>query len=170
VVPGLVQALARDAVPLVLGVFAAGRVSVELAARLGGMGLSREIDALTGLGHDPARYALSPALAAVVIAAPIHALAATVSALFAAGMALRIDAVTPWGRYLQLTLTDDTFQAALLGMGKALVFLLIAATVGAAVGSRETRNASDLAEGTTVAFTVGLLAVFTAAALWTALG
>jgi phospholipid/cholesterol/gamma-HCH transport system permease protein len=103
-------------VPLVLGVFAAGRVSVELAARLGGMGMEREIDALTGLGHDPARYALSPALAAVVMAAPIHAVAATACALFAAGMALRLDAVTPWARYVELTLSDATARAALLGM------------------------------------------------------
>ena len=69
-----------------------------------------------------------------------------------------------------MTLTDATFRAALVGMAKALVFLLIAATVGAAVGSRETRTASELAERTTVAFTWGLLAVFAAATLWTALG
>ncbi len=169
VLPALAQALARDVVPLVLGVFAAGRVSVELASRLGGMGLRREIDALTALGHDPARYALSPALAAVVLAAPVHMLAATASAFAAAGLALSGDAVVPMGRYLELTRADDTARAALTGTAKALLFTLIAAAVGAAVGSRETRNASELAERATVAFTVGLLAIFTAAALWTAL-
>lgn len=169
VLPALAKALAEDAVPLVLGVFAAGRVSVELAARLAGMGMGREIDALRALGHDPARYALSPALAAVVMAAPVHAVAATACALVAAGMALSLDAITPWARFVDLTFNDATARSALIGMAKILVFLLIAATVGAAVGSRETRSTSDLAERTTVAFTVGLLCVFSAAALWTAL-
>src|SRR5205085_186945 len=102
VLPALSRVLVRDVSPLVIGIFAAGRVSVALAARLGGMRLRREIEALEGLGVDPARYVLSPALVAIVIAAPIHAFLASFTALLAAGFALKLQGQAAQAGYLTL--------------------------------------------------------------------
>jgi ABC-type transporter Mla maintaining outer membrane lipid asymmetry permease subunit MlaE len=169
VAPALVRALAREVVPLLVGVFAAGRVSVELAARLGGMQIGHELEALETLGHDPARYTLAPCLAAIIAAAPIHTAAVFIAAWLAVGLALQPGAVIPWASFIDLTINDATWRAVLTGVGKSLLFLLIAAAVGAAAGSREARSPAELGAQSTSAFTAGLLGVFTAATLWTAL-
>jgi phospholipid/cholesterol/gamma-HCH transport system permease protein len=170
VAPGLARSLAGDIAPLLIGVFAAGRVSVDVAARLGGMRLNRELEALEALGHDTARYTLAPPLAAVVAATPIHLLTVLACAWLAAGGALQIHAVLPWSRFVGLTLDEAFARAALRGMAKTLVYMLIAVGVGAAAGSREARGVAQIGNQATAAFTGGLLAVFAAAVLWTAVG
>ena len=167
--PGVARAMARDVAPLLVGIFASGRVSVELAARLGGMRLGRELEALEALGHDPARYVVAPSLAAVVAAAPIHMLTAAICMWLAAGWALQLGAVLPWAHFAQMTLTTASARAALTGMAKSLVFSVIALSVGAAVGSREVRGPAAIGGQATAAFTWGLLAIFAVAAFWTAL-
>jgi len=168
--PAVAQAMARDVIPLLVGVFASGRVSVGLAARLGGMQLGREILALEVLGHDPARYVLTPSLVAVVAAAPIHLLVAGVCAWFASGSVLQFGAVTPWPQFMALTLGDATAKAALTGMAKAVVFSVVALGVGAAIGAREVRGPADVGGQATAAFTFGLLSVFAAGACWQVIG
>jgi len=167
--PPLARIMARDAAPLLVGVFASGRISVELAARLGAMNLDREIEALETLGHDPARYVVAPSLAAVMAAAPVHVLAAYACMWAAAGWILQLDGVSPWGHYDQLTLTASSANALLLGMAKALSYSLLALAVGVTIGSREGRGPAAIGRQSTAAFTFGLLAIFSAAALWTRL-
>lgn len=166
---GLAIAMVREILPVLIGVFAAGRVAVELAARLGGMRLGRELEALEAMGLDPGRYVLTPALIAVVLAAPVHTVAAVTSAFLSTGLVLQQDALVPWPNYFELTLTPDVFRATLTGMGKSLLFFLIAAGVGAAAGSRVERGPRAVGLQATSAFTAGLLGVLAAAALWTAL-
>jgi hypothetical protein len=54
-------------------------------------------------------------------------------------------------------------------MAKALLFAVIAFGVGAAVGSQPVRVPADIGQRAGRAFTIGLLAIFTAAALWVGL-
>jgi ABC-type transporter Mla maintaining outer membrane lipid asymmetry permease subunit MlaE len=167
--PALARIMARDAAPLLVGVFASGRISVELAARIGAMKLDREIEALEALGHDPARYVVAPSLAAVTAAAPIQVLAAYACLWTAAGWTLQLGGVSPWGHYDQLTLTASSAYALLLGMAKALSYSLIALAVGVTIGSGEGRGPAAIGRQSTAAFTFGLLAIFAAAALLTRL-
>ncbi len=69
VLGALAEIVLRDIVPLLVGLFACGSVSVALSSRLGAMALNREIDALEALGRDPVAHALGPALAHLVSAA-----------------------------------------------------------------------------------------------------
>lgn len=169
IVPLLLRTLCGDVVPLLCGLFAAGRVSVDLAARLATTGLMREIDALEALGRDPVRHLLSPALAGVVIAVPIQTAGAAIVAVVATGAALRLDGAIDWPAFLHLASAEPVARAAMLGMAKTLLFALIAFGVGAAVGSREARGASGIGRSATTAFTIGLLGIFAADALWTIL-
>lgn len=169
IAPALVQTLASQVCPILVGVFAAGRVSVELAARLGGMQLGRELEALETLGRDPARYVLAPCIGAVAAAAPIHACVTFIAAWACVGLALQPGAVVPWGSYLALTLNDTTARAVLTCVAKSAAFLLIATGVGATTGSLEARSPADLGARSTTAFTAGLLGVFILAAVWAAL-
>jgi ABC-type transporter Mla maintaining outer membrane lipid asymmetry permease subunit MlaE len=169
IVPALVSTLAIQVCPLLVGIFAAGRVSVDLAARLGGMQLGGELEALETMGRDPARYVLAPTLAAVIIAAPIQGLIVFGGAWAVVGLMLQPGAVVPWGSYVALTISDGTARALVACIIKSAAFLLVATGVGAAAGSLEIRSPAALGSRATVAFTAGLLGVFILAAAWAAL-
>ena len=169
VMDGLVRALLRDVFPLVVGTFASGSVSVALSARLGAMSLNREVDALETMGLDPVTLILSPSLAAILVAAPAHMFGAGAAALFTCGFLLHVSAQIGWHDYGLIALSSGAASALLTGMMKAIVFALIAFAVGATVGARPARTPADIGRRATRAFTSGLLGIFAAAALWTAL-
>lgn len=165
----LADLLMRDVTPLLVGLFASGSVSVELAARLGAMSLNHEIDALEALGRDPVDHALGPFVAAVILSAPIHMLLSGMVAVVACGIPLHVDANIAWRAWLGFGLSHEAARAMLTGMAKVLLFALIAFGVGSAVGARPVRSPADIGRRATTAFTAGLLGIFAAAALWTAL-
>jgi ABC-type transporter Mla maintaining outer membrane lipid asymmetry permease subunit MlaE len=165
----LADTLLRDVVPLVVGLFASGSISVELSSRLGAMSLNREIDALEALGHDPVDHALGPSMVAVLLSAPLHMMLAGIAALIACGIPLHVTANIGWHEWSAFAFSHDAARAMLTGMAKVLIYALIAFGVGSAIGARPTRSPADIGRRATTAFTAGLLGIFTAAALWTAL-
>ena len=165
--PTLVRLLLRDLLPLLFGLFVSGRVAVELAARLAATTVAREVEALEVLGHDPVRYLLSPALAAIVAAVPVQLLCAAAAAIGGMGATIAASGQTPWPTFLRLTFDQASAQALTTGMAKGLVFALIAFATGAAVGSAGARGAADIGAQATRAFTIGLLVIFAVATLWT---
>lgn len=169
IIAALADALMRQILPLVVGVFASGSVSVELASRLGAMSLAREVDALEAMGHDPVPRLLGPPIVAVLLASPVHMLIAALSALLGASVALHLGTNLAYHTFTQIALTGQTGHALLIGMGKALLFATIALMVGAAVGARPVRVPSQIGRHAGSAFTTGLLAIFAAASLWAVL-
>ncbi len=167
--PGLAASLCRDVVPLLVGLFAAGRVSVDLAARLAGASLAHEVDALEVLGRDPVRHFLSPALLGVLVAAPVHMLVAAACTLATTGLAIDLARETHWATYLHLVVSDGTARALAGGTAKGVLFAVLAFAVGAAIGARGVRDPADVGARATAAFTAGLLAIFAADAVWTVL-
>lgn len=165
----LAETMLRDVVPLLVGLFAAGSVSVTLAARLGAMALNREIDALDVLGRDPAAHALGPAMLSVLLSVPVHTTFAGLAAIIGCGWPLRTMAQIRWAEWSGYAFSADAAQAALTGMAKVLLYALIAFAVGSAIGARPVRSSADIGRRAITAFTAGLLSIFTAAALWTAL-
>lgn len=165
----LAQTLLRDIVPLLVGLFGCGSISVALSSRLGAMALNREIDALEALGRDPVAHALGPALAAIAVSVPIHMALAGLAALVGCALPLGLIANIPWVQWAGFAFSHDAAAAMLTGIGKVALYALIAFAVGSAVGARPVRSPADIGRRATTAFTAGLLGIFTAAALWTAL-
>jgi len=70
-VAGLVSiSVTRELAPLMTGILVAGRAGAAIAAELGTMKVSEEIDALEVIGIDPIHYLVAPRLIALVIAVP----------------------------------------------------------------------------------------------------
>ena len=165
----LAEVLLRQVLPLIVGIFASGSISVELSARLGAMSLANEVDALDAMGHDPVAYILGPPVAAVLAASPVHLLFAALSALIGAGLPLHLSANVGWIELGHLALSDRAVSALLVGMAKAVLFSVIAFAVGATIGSRPVRIPATIGRHAGQAFTAGLLGIFAAAALWAVL-
>lgn len=170
VLRALVDALLRQVLPLVIGIFAASGVAVTVATRLGAMSLQREIDALETMGHDPVPFALGTPVVAVVAAVPVHMALAGVAALLGAGLPLVASANVPWRMLAAVATAQPAIAALATGMAKVALFSALALMVGAAVGAHRVATPAALSATGARAFTLGLLCVFAAAALWTALG
>ncbi len=165
VTPNVAGLLVGQVAPLLVGVFAAGRISVALAAKLGGMQLQGELDALVLRGQPPADFVLGPVVATMLIAAPLLTAAASLAALVGVGATLSLEAVTPAPRFAHLVAITPVARQAFAGVLRGYAFLLLATAAGAASGSARIRDLRDLERRTATAFTSGLLLIFAAAAL-----
>ena len=157
--PLVSRVLARDVVPLLIGVFAAGRVAVETAVRFGAMRLGSELDALRSTGHDPVRYVIAPALAAVVMATPLQFVTVFACAWLGFAVVLDLSVVTSLPVLAHTALAIQTFRALLWGLLKTLVYNVGALVVGARAGLDDRRGIAALGREATHAFTGGLLLV-----------
>ncbi|CAH0498155.1 ABC transporter permease [Novosphingobium sp. CECT 9465] len=168
VLAAMTEALFRQIVPLVIGIFASGSTAVDLASRIGAMRLANEIEALESMGNDSAAFVLGPALAGIVLAGPPHLIVGAAVSLLAAGLTVVATANIGWHDLYILTLTDRSGVALLAGLGKVMVYSLIAFAVGAAIGAQPVRVPSDIGARAGQAFRTGLLAILAAATLWEA--
>ena len=71
VVTGIAVSVTREFAALITGIIVAGRSGSAIAARIGTMTESQEIDALQVIGINPVRYLAAPALLAMLIAMPV---------------------------------------------------------------------------------------------------
>ncbi|MCC3859986.1 MlaE family ABC transporter permease [Pseudemcibacter aquimaris] len=67
----VVIGIVRELGPTLCGLIVAGRVSASMAAELGTMRVTEQIDALTTLSTDPFKYLIAPRILATVIMMPL---------------------------------------------------------------------------------------------------
>lgn len=78
----VVLGIVRELGPVLVGLMVAGRVSSAMAAELGTMRVTEQLDALTTLRTDPYRYLIAPRLIAALIAIPMMVLIANAIGIF----------------------------------------------------------------------------------------
>jgi phospholipid/cholesterol/gamma-HCH transport system permease protein len=69
-------ALVRELGPVLSGLMVAGRVASAIAAELGSMVVSQQIDAMRALGTDPVRKLVAPRIVALLVTLPLLTLIA----------------------------------------------------------------------------------------------
>ncbi len=74
----VVIAIVRELGPVLAGLMVAGRVSSAMAAELGTMRVTEQIDALTTLSTDPYKYLIAPRILAAVITMPLLVIVANI--------------------------------------------------------------------------------------------
>src|SRR5438270_7531832 len=108
--------------PVLTGLMVAGRVGAAIAAELGTMRVTEQIDALRTLATHPVDYLIVPRLMALIIAMPLltaEAIALGIGAGYLVGVyLLDIDPTYLWYNMLKYTTTSDV----VVGLIKALIF------------------------------------------------
>ncbi|PTD21187.1 MlaE family ABC transporter permease [Sphingomonas fennica] len=144
----VVLGIVRELGPVLVGLMVAGRVSSAMAAELGTMRVTEQLDAITTLRTDPFRYLIAPRLFASVIALPLMVMIANAIGIFGgyliAVYKLDFNAVG----YLKVTrefLEASDFMMALV---KAAVFGFFIALMGCYHGFRANGGAAGVGEGT----------------------
>src|SRR5690349_742827 len=86
VVVAVAKSVTREFGALITAILVAGRSGSALAARIGSMSVSQEVDALATMGIEPVRYLAAPALLAMLLMLPILTIVADAVAIFGAAL------------------------------------------------------------------------------------
>ncbi len=108
--------------PVLTGLMVAGRVGAAIAAELGSMKVTEQIDALRTLGNHPVDYLVVPRLLALHTALPVltaEAITVGIGAGFAVGVfLLGIDPTYSWHNMIRYTSSSEV----LIGIIKSIIF------------------------------------------------
>jgi len=137
--------------PVLTGLMVAGRVGAAIAAELGTMKVTEQIDALRTLATHPVDYLVVPRLVSLAIAMPLltaEAIAVGIGASYLVGVyLLDIDPVYSWYNMLRYTNTSDV----VIGLIKAFIFGGLVALIGCYKGMNCGEGAVGVGRATTEA-------------------
>lgn len=161
--------MVRELGPVLTAMVVAGRVGASIAAELGTMKVTEQIDALRALAVDPIRYLVVPRVVAglsmlfflAIYADCIGMMGGFVISVFKLG----ISAQQYIDRGFKVLMLKDVFT----GLIKAVIFGGIIAIVGCFYGFKAQGGAEGVGRATTVAVVIALILVIAFDALFTAI-
>jgi phospholipid/cholesterol/gamma-HCH transport system permease protein len=160
------KTLTMELAPVLTGLALAGRVGANIAAELGTMRVTEQIDALETLAYDPIAYLVVPRVLAGTIMFPIvvgFAMIAGIISGWAASLFL-LDLATP--QFLKgLRLFFDTFDVR-YGLVKSASFGFAVTFVGCAAGLRAAGGAQGVGRAATSAVVIGAVLILVLDAFW----
>ena len=145
----VVLGIVRELGPVLVGLMVAGRVSSAMAAEIGTMRVTEQLDALATLRTDPYRFLIAPRLFASVIALPILVLIANAIGVFGGFLLSIVKLGFNGTSYLERTrdfLEPSDLQMSLV---KAAVFGFFIALMGCYQGFRSRGGAAGVGRATT---------------------
>jgi len=150
VVPQIVAiGIVRELGPVLTGLMVAGRVSAAIAAEIGTMKVTEQIDALTTLSTNPIKYLTVPRVLAATLVVPMLAAVGDIIGILGGYLVgigrLDFNAAT----YLQNTVDFLEATDVVSGLVKASVFGFIVALMGCYHGMNSGRGAQGVGRATT---------------------
>ena len=149
VVVAVAKSVTREFGALITAILVAGRSGSALAARIGSMSVSQEVDALATMGIEPVRYLAAPALLAMLVMLPVLTVFADTVAIVGAALYSSPSLnVTPTAYLMQtmaLLSTGDLWQ----GISKAFVFAVLITLIGVSTGFSVSGGAEGVGRATT---------------------
>ena len=155
-------ASARELGPLLTGIVVAGRAGSSIAAEIGSMVVTEQVEALKSMGIEPARFLVVPRLAALLITLPMLTIFADVISLLGGLWVAQTYAHISPQDFISSARQTIGFDDVLKGLAKTIVFAVIIALVGAFQGLRTTGGAAGVGKSTTGAVVVSMILIFIA--------
>ena len=145
----VVLSVTRELGPVLAGLMVAGRVGASIAAEIGTMRVTDQIDALDTLSTRPMQYLVGPRLIAGTICLPILVLMGDIIGVFGGYLVGVYRLGFNSSVYLSRTLEFLEFSDVLLGLIKAAIFGFIIALMGCYHGYHSGRGAEGVGKATT---------------------
>ena len=147
---------------MLVGLMVAGRVSSSMAAEIGTMRVTEQIDALATLRTDPYRFLIAPRLFASVIALPLLVLVANAIGIFGGYLLAVYKLGFEASRYLQVSREFLEKDDLIMSLVKAAVFGFFVALMGCYHGFRSEGGAAGVGKATTNAVVSALVLILLA--------
>jgi phospholipid/cholesterol/gamma-HCH transport system permease protein len=141
--------MVRELGPVLTALMVTGRVGSGMAAELGSMVVTQQIDALRVLGSDPVRKLVAPRILAAMVMVPMLTILADAVGMFGGSIISVTQLGLSWEFYWRSvgqTLVVNDFA---MGLTKPIVFGFILASVGCFMGLRTRGGTQGVGEATT---------------------
>jgi phospholipid/cholesterol/gamma-HCH transport system permease protein len=158
----VVLSMTRELGPVLAGLMVAGRVGASMAAEIGTMRVTEQIDALTTLSTDPFKYLVWPRLIAGLLMLPLLVVVADIIGVFG-GYIVGIYKLN-FGHYDYINKTLEYLepQDVISGLVKAAVFGFLVALMGCYQGYNSKGGAQGVGAATTKAVVSASILILTA--------
>jgi phospholipid/cholesterol/gamma-HCH transport system permease protein len=140
---------ARELAPTLTAVIVGGRIGAGMAAEVGSMAVTEQIDAVRALGADPLKKLVWPRLVAAVIVMPMLGAFALVLGFSGAMLITDLQFNIPSNFFLRTALNTVTMRDFLSGMFKTPFFGAIIALVGCHFGMTTRGGTAGVGNSTT---------------------
>lgn len=143
--------MTRELAPVLAGLMVAGRVGASIAAVIGTMRVTEQLDALVTLSVNPFKYLIAPRIIAGTIMLPILVLIGDVIGIYGGYIVSIYDLGFASGNYIQQTWDILERMDVISGLIKAAVFGFIVTVMGCYHGYNSGRGAQGVGTATTYA-------------------
>jgi phospholipid/cholesterol/gamma-HCH transport system permease protein len=145
----VVISLTRELGPVLAGLMVAGRIGAAMAAEIGTMRVTEQIDALSTLSTNPIKYLVVPRLVAGLISLPLLVAVADVIGVFGGYVIAIYKLGFNSSAYIKNTVDFVTSLDVVSGLVKAAVFGFIVALMGCYNGYHSRGGAQGVGAATT---------------------
>lgn len=157
--PVVALSLAKELAPVMSGLIVAGRAGAAMAAQIGTMKVTEQVDALEVMGINSIQYLAVPRIIGCTLALPmlsaLFLLIGNIGSWFIGTKALEIDEVTYLSKIGEFMFVADIWQ----GLIKAVFFGFIVSLIGTYFGFQASKGAEGVGKGTNLAVVWGMISV-----------
>lgn len=157
----------RELGPVLTAMVVAGRVGASIAAELGTMRVTEQIDAMETMGTNPIRYLVVPRFIAAVVMLFILTIYADVVGTLGGYVVSVFQLDISHHQFVDGILRAVTVKDIITGLIKALWFGVIISTVGCYFGLRASGGAEGVGKATTLSVMTSLISIIAFDALFT---
>ena len=155
----VVLSMTRELGPVLAGLMVAGRIGASMAAEIGTMRVTEQIDALTTLSTNPFKYLVAPRLLAGLLMMPLLVLVADVIGVFG-GFLIGVNKLGfNAGGYIKQTFEFLEFKDVFSGLVKAAVFGFVITLMGCYHGYNSRGGAQGVGTATINAVVSALILI-----------
>ncbi|MDZ7269999.1 MAG: ABC transporter permease [candidate division KSB1 bacterium] len=161
--------LVRELGPVLAALIVTGRVGSAMAAEIGSMAVTEQIDAMRALGTDPIKKLVTTRMVAATVMLPVlTAVADAVGVL--GGLVVAVSSLGISSSFYWVTVVRAlTFDDLVMGLTKPVLFGVLMATVGCYMGMSTTGGTRGVGESTTKAVVLTSVLIFAVDFLFTKL-
>ncbi len=157
----VVLSVTRELGPVLAGLMVAGRVGAAIAAEIGTMKVTEQIDALTTLSTNPVRYLVVPRVMAGIITLPLLVMVADVIGVFGGYIVAIYKLGFSPAIYLKSTFEFLETTDVVSGLVKAAVFGFIITIMGCYTGFHSRGGAQGVGIATTTSVVASSILILT---------
>ncbi|MGB6986560.1 MAG: ABC transporter permease [Candidatus Aquilonibacter sp.] len=150
----------RELGPMLTGVVVAGRAGAAIAAEIGSMVVTEQIEALTSMGFEIPRFLVLPRLLAMIVMLPLLTIFADVISILGGMWIAQTYAHISFDTFLTSARQAVGFEDVVKGLLKSVVFGAIIALVGAYQGLSTRGGAAGVGASTTGAVVISIILIF----------
>ena len=149
----------RELGPVLSSLMVSGRIGSAIAAELGSMVVSQQIDAMRALGTDPNRKLVAPRIVALILMLPLLTIAADIFGILGGGIVATSIFNLDYNAYVTSVRFGITTQDLIGGIIKPLFFGLIIGSIACYKGLSTTGGTVGVGRSTTSAVVLSSIVV-----------